>query len=127
MGVTGQRYRTASPAGLAHILLGLWVIISPFVLGFARLEAWKWNNVASGLLVTLGALGFGPRTGTAIVLPGIWLVISAFIFAINSAFLFATGYTTPLWNNVTSGALILIVSLAAGTRQDRAFRSRAPD
>ena len=111
---TRQSHRTGRSANVVNVALGIWTIISPFVLGFARLNAWKWNNIAAGIAVTLVALGRGPGpsgAGVLNVLLGLWIIISAFAFVAD--------YPTPFWNNVSSGALILVSALVAGATRDR--------
>jgi hypothetical protein len=51
-------YRFFSPArhiwaSWINVLLGIWVMISPFVLGFGDLETAKTNNVAFGMIVII--------------------------------------------------------------------------
>ena len=92
-----------------NVLLGIWVVISPFVLGFALFPRAIWNNVLAGIIVAILAL---VRTGTprqagwswANMILGIWLIISPFVLA------FAT--TMAVWNNVILGIIILIVAWA---------------
>ena len=102
------RYQGSNGAAWINVLLGIWVIISPFVLRFALFPRAMWNNVIAGIVVAALAL---TRTGAprqsgwswANVIIGIWLIVSPFILA------FAT--STPVWNNVILGVVILIVGI----------------
>ena len=90
-----------------NALLGIWVIISPFVLGFSRNQAAMWNNVATGGAVLLVALGRAGTRAPAIlnVLLGGWLIASPFVL----------GFLRPVifWNNRILGIAIVICALLA--------------
>jgi hypothetical protein len=102
------RHQGSSGAAWINVLLGIWVIISPFVLGFALVPRAMWNNVIAGIIVAALAPS---RTGSprqsgwswANVILGIWLIISPFVLA------YAT--TIAVWNNVILGIIILIVGV----------------
>ncbi|HXT11779.1 MAG TPA: SPW repeat protein [Candidatus Angelobacter sp.] len=90
-------------AGWVDILFGLWVIASPFVLGFANNLAVRWNNVAVGVAVVLliFVAGKGRRLVRGLmVLLGAWLILSPFVL----------GFTRTIisWNNLVMGLLIII-------------------
>lgn len=100
-----------------NILLGVWILISPFVLAFNRLVPAEWNNVIVGILVGWVALirssssysqrGWSWRN----VVLALWLIISPF----------ALGFTHPsaaLVNNIVLGVvvgLLALTSALAGT------------
>jgi hypothetical protein len=90
-----------------NILLGIWVLISPFVLTFGPSSAAIWNNVATGGAVIILALihtSMPRQSGWSWVnlLLGIWLIISPFALAFHNA--------TSLWNNVILGIVIAVVA-----------------
>jgi hypothetical protein len=100
-----------------NILLGIWVIISPFVLGFSLLHAALWNNVATGGAIAILALirtGVPQQSGWSWVnaILGIWLIISPFALGfVNGA---------ALWNNVILGIIITIVAWGNAAARVRA-------
>jgi hypothetical protein len=101
-----DRHGTAE-ANWVNVVLGAWVIISPFVLGFRNLPNAMWNNAIIGALVLLLALTSGPgsRVGSPLnVLLGLWLVVSPFVLGFAAA--------VPFWNNIILGAIIAIVAIA---------------
>ncbi len=95
-----------------NVVLGVWLIISPFVLGFAGTNgaAFQWNNIAVGIAVILVAL-----TGPAWlnVLLGAWEIISPWVLGFSGA-------STPLWNNIVIGALVLLFAIGAVSASTRA-------
>src|ERR1051326_5016395 len=99
---------TAGPSWV-NVLLGIWVIISPFVVQFARLPAAMWNNVIVGIVIAILALIHSsiPRQAGwswANVILGIWLIISPFALGAMT--------TAILWNNIILGIVIAIVASA---------------
>ncbi|HXT11926.1 MAG TPA: SPW repeat protein [Candidatus Angelobacter sp.] len=110
MNETVPRHDVAS-ANIGNVILGIWVVISPFVLGFSGVENAKWNNIATGGAVALLALSrrAGGGSGVLNILLGGWLIASAFVLQLNG---------TPFWNNIIIGICIVIVALigSASTR-----------
>jgi len=105
-------------ANWLHIILGLCVLLSPFLVGFddvpgfSDVPAMKWNNVASGLVVQfLAAREGGPhRAGSVIIaLLGGWLVTSPFVLGFSSPM--------PFWSNIILGIAIFITALVAATHR----------
>jgi hypothetical protein len=45
----------AYPAAWANLVLGIWAILAPWILGFAALAAAMWSHVVLGALVLLAA------------------------------------------------------------------------
>ena len=50
--------------GWAHLVLGLWVMVSPWVVGFVYVNAALWSCLVAGLLIIIGGLWeiFGDKT-----------------------------------------------------------------
>src|SRR6188472_343428 len=106
---------TAGPSWL-NIALGIWVIISPFVVQFSQLPAAMWNNVIVGIVVAvLAIIRTSVRSQTAWswanVILGIWMIISPFALGVMTAAI--------LWNNIILGIVIALVATGSAT-------SRAP-
>ncbi len=109
--VTESTYSRKSSVSAINVVLGIWIIISPFVLGYAQNQTAKWNDVATGIAVAIMALrGFSVWN----IALGVWLVISPFVLGFANA-------PTLLWNNVILGALVGIVALIAGTSRRDEF------
>jgi hypothetical protein len=88
--------------------MGIWVVASPFALGFGRNHAAMWSNVAVGLTVILLALAslWGEETIQAAIVPlGVWLFASAFVLGFSSRGLF--------WSNVVMAFLVVAGALVS--------------
>lgn len=48
----------------AQIILGIWLVISPWILGFGEINTALWNNVVIGILILISGLWcvFGCKT-----------------------------------------------------------------
>ena len=97
--------RSSSGNSWVNLLLGIWVIISPFVLGIYAPKG-IWNNVITGVVVGVLAIirWSMHQSGWSWVnlILGIWLVISPFVLFLSGA---------AMWNNVILGILICAFSL----------------
>ena len=97
---------TAGPSWL-NIVLGIWVIISPFVVQFAQLPAAMWNNVIVGIVIAVLAIirtsvPRQPGWSWVNVILGIWMIISPFALGVMT--------TAILWNNIILGIVIALVA-----------------
>ena len=95
----------------ADLLLGVWLLISPFVLGFNLGSSAMWNNVCVGAAVIglawISGMGFAPLRGATICLSA-WVFFSPFVL----------GFPHPafLWTNVgTAFLLITGTAMSAGS------------
>lgn len=91
-----------------NIILGIWVLVSPWVLNFSTSTS-KVNSVIFGVLIIL--LGVireaAPKTNWSSwinFLVGIWLVVSPFMLQINS--------TAAYWNLIVFGVIVAVSSYA---------------
>jgi hypothetical protein len=115
--------------GLA-LIAGLYLAISPWVVGFNQLATITLNNLVTGIAAGLLALGFasafGRTHGLTWVLPliGIWVIVSPWVVSGE------VNITQVVVNNVIVGAVILLlglVTVAVGMWRAGARRAqRAP-
>lgn len=111
-------------------LVGIWLVLSPFVLGHTHLAAPFWNNLTVGLLVmALSALRFvNPPIDWAswgILLLGAWLVLSPLLFR------YAAG-GVPSANDFTAGLVLFFLATWSlvrlqGPCLDPTFTATEPD
>jgi hypothetical protein len=107
MNASTANERSSTGLGWVTTLLGAWLVISPFVLGFAHEIAGISNNVAVGI-----AIIFLSRAGTKIgllrslnVLMGAWLYASAFILYVP--------VHVFLWHNLILAAAVILSAVAS--------------
>jgi SPW repeat-containing protein len=97
--------RSSSGSSWVNILLGIWVIISPFVLGIHSPRG-MWSNIVTGVLVVILAVirwaMHQPGWSWLNLILAIWLVISPFVLFLSGA---------AMWNNVIMGILICALAL----------------
>ncbi|MFW6060073.1 MAG: SPW repeat protein [Phycisphaeraceae bacterium] len=108
----------------ANIILGIWLIIAPFVLTYELPRA-VWNDVIVGFLVVifagsrLAALRHTWLSWVNVVL-GLWLIAAPFVL----------GYFEPeaIWNDVILGIVVLILAAwsASATRATAAPGRHVP-
>jgi hypothetical protein len=117
-------YERASSSTAAQVidgltlLAGLYLAISPWVVGFNGLSRLSVSNLVTGLALAALALGFasafGRTYGLTWIAPilGIWTILSPWIIRSHT--------TGSIWNNVITGIVILLLGLGAmavGTRK----------
>lgn len=98
-------------AGSLDILVGIWLIVSPFLLGYSGNSTALWNDIITGAAViifsatqTAGASRRVTWPSWVNLLIGIWLVLAPFALGYSAA-------TVAMWNEIISG--IIIIALAA--------------
>ncbi len=94
----------ASTASGINLLLGVWLIAAPFILGYAEVTP-RWNDIILGILIGGVALirMMSPTRSTtwlswANVLFGVWLIVAPFILGYASS--------VPLWNDIILGVIV---------------------
>ena len=113
------RYDRAAETMSAHavdgltFMSGLYLAISPWIVGFNGRTTLTVNNLLTGIAVTLLAVGlasaYGRTHGVAWVTPliGVWTIIAPWVVSGNPA------TTSMILSNVITGAAIVVFGLAA--------------
>lgn len=87
----------------ANLLLGIWLIVSPWVLGFTDVTYAVWNAYALGVIIVVAALAalfaFHEWEEWVSMAFGAWLVVSPWVLAF-------AGTLTAMWNHVIVGLLV---------------------
>lgn len=95
-----------------NIIAGIWLIIAPFVLGYANVAAPLWNELIVGALVlVLAAVRVGnPARYTGLswanLVLGLWLIAAPFVLQY-------WGLGRAMWNEIIMG--IIVAALAASS------------
>lgn len=93
-------------------LTGLYLAISPWVVGFNGMSTLSANNLIVGVALAMLALRSGSAgrraVGVAWLAPiiGAWTIISPWVVSGDVA-------TTAIWNNVVTGVIAVLIGLAA--------------
>ncbi|HET6741024.1 MAG TPA: SPW repeat protein [Kribbella sp.] len=113
------RYDAAAETRVAQaidgltFLTGLYLAISPWVVGFNAMPSLTGNNLIVGIALALLAVGFasayGRMHGMAWVAPlvGVWTIIAPWVVSGD------VSNTRTVWNNVVTGAIAVLLGLAA--------------
>ncbi len=95
-----------------NIILGLWLIVSSWIVGYAS-PGMLWNNIVFGAAVVILSwirlsVGSHPTIPSWLnALIGVWLVIAPFVYAGVSL--------AQKWNSVVAGVLAFIFALVSGS------------
>ena len=91
-----------------NALLGLWLVISPWLLGYAGETLAAWNAWIPGVIIAVAAIAaltaFHAWEEWVNAALGLWLVISPWLLGY-------AGVTAALWNHVIVGLLTLALAL----------------
>jgi hypothetical protein len=112
-----MRSQVRSASGL-NVLAGIWLIVAPFLLGYADTQAALWNDIIIGIVVLIIASARAsmpekmPAASWLNAVLGAWLIIAPF----------ALGYSevgAGTWNDILLGIIVLVLaswSALAGQR-----------
>jgi SPW repeat len=116
------RAASATRAGAAiEAVVGLWLAVSPWVVGSGGSQVLRWNDFAVGLGLVLLALPrlakpALPRTPMVSFGLGAWTIVAAFVLSFQNG---STG-TAPLWNAIACGAALTAAAAWSTTEAERA-------
>ena len=107
-----------------NLILGVWLFVSPWLIGFAGSSSAAWNAWILGLAVTAFALW-------ALAVPGSrgaqwWLVISAAWVFVAPWLLGFAGVASAAWNAWILGVVVALAAIVALTAIGGAKRTAAP-
>ena len=95
---------------LFSIVIGAWLIIAPFVLGYGSLLV-TWNEIISALIIiAFGVLRLRDTklawSSWGLGIMGIWLILSPFFFGYGRG-------VSAYWNELAMGIFLVILAFAA--------------
>lgn len=101
-----RRNRTSLGTAWLDVLIGIWLMCTPFVLGFANNAAGLANNICSGVVIIV--LTFASAVNglfrALLILMGGWLYTSGFILGVSGPF---------QWNNLLLAMLTIVATVAS--------------
>ena len=122
------RYEAAAETRTAQViegltfLTGLYLAVSPWVVGFNRFPTLTGNDLITGIALAVLGLGFasayGRTHGITWVAPliGVWTIIAPWVISGHVA------TAATIWSNVVTGAIAVLLGLGAmslGMRRPR--------
>lgn len=89
----------------ANLALGLWLFVSPWVLGYADLRSAAWNSWTMGVVIaavsTAALILFSPWQEWVNVALGVWLLVAPWVMGFAGA-----ENAAALWNHVVVGLAV---------------------
>lgn len=104
-----QAKTTAQGLGVISLILGIWLIVSPFMLSYDTGSAMN-DTVVLGIIVSiLSIIRLAAPSqrwaGWLNILAGLWLIIAPFIFSFDGA--------VTYWNDIIVGVVLAVVAFWA--------------
>lgn len=101
----------AKTASGINLVLGAWLIASPWIFGYSTMGAAAWDSVVVGALIFLIALSrvvslVGPAPARVNIVLGLWTIASPWIFG------YAAG-EPAMWNSVAVGIAVTLLALSS--------------
>jgi hypothetical protein len=102
-----------------NILLGIWLLVAPFILSYTSSIA-QWNDIIVGIIVlVLAAIReWQPEEWSGLswvnALAGAWLVFAPFILAYSSV-------TAALWNDIIVGIVVAVLAIWSAVSTPKAI------
>ena len=88
-----------------NIVLGAWMVIASWILGYSGVTAALWNDIIVGVIVLILAWAREANPGGIAAMSwinallGLWLIAAPFVLAFSNQ-------PTALWNNIVVGILV---------------------
>ena len=99
-------------AGWINVIFGIWLIASPFLLGFGGTNLSR-NNVVFGIIIAVLSLlevsmpSESAWAGWLNAVFGMWILISPFVLGFTGM--------SALWNGIFAGIIIAVLAIWAAT------------
>ena len=99
----------------ANLVLGLWLVASPWALGFTTNQTTTWNAWGVGALITIAALAaliaFQKWEEWMNAALAAWLIVSPFVLGFGTQ-------ATATWNQIVVGVLVGVLAVWAAMTAD---------
>lgn len=113
--------RRARWASVGNVVMGLWLIVAPFVLGFTGSNTAQWNHIIVGaaVLVLAAVRAFDPDERMSIswvnVALGLWMIVAPFVLGYTSV-------NAAQNSSIISGVIILALAAFSGYETNEAHK-----
>lgn len=103
-----------------NIILGIWLVIASFVLGYSGIAAAMWNEIIVGVaIIILAWLRVSDRIrmpwlSWVNVVLGLWLIVAPFVLGYS-------GTAAAMWNEVIIGIAVAILGAWSALAAQRAM------
>jgi hypothetical protein len=107
--VRGTTNNQGTWASGLNVIAGLWLLISPWVLGFTDTQNALWNNVILGIAIAIIAFiraggWYTPQwLGWLNLILGIWVFIAPFVLGYSNV-------SSALWDDLVLGVIVVVLS-----------------
>ena len=112
-------------ANWVNLGIGVWMILAPFLLGYADLIPALWNDIVVGALIAAAAFlatrSYSPGASWFNVAFGAWLVVAPFLLNYMTYGFFQQA----VGNDIIAGLAVVALGLVAGLAKVPATRARA--
>jgi hypothetical protein len=100
----------------ASLVLGLWLLFSPWLFGYTEAPTVAWNAYLLGIIIAgagIAALvAYQKWEDWLKAALGAWLIISPWVINYGA-------FQTAMWNHIVVGALVLILAIWSATTEHR--------
>jgi hypothetical protein len=100
----------------ASLVLGLWLVFSPWLFGYTAAPTVAWNAYVVGIIIAVAAfaalVAFQRWEEWLKAALGAWLIISPWVISYGD-------FRTAMWNHIVVGALVLILAIWSATTEQR--------
>jgi hypothetical protein len=109
-----QQKVTAAWQDVVNLVLGVWLVVSPYALNYADQTTPAWNAHIVGIIVVAQAAAaiwaFQKWEEWVSALLGLWLIVSPWILGYS-------GLQNPLWNQIIVGVIVGGLALWSATNE----------
>lgn len=112
--------KTAKILSWLVALVGLWTIVSPYILDYSALTVATWHAYIVGIvLIILGVVTavwenvkYDRTLDWITAVLGLWLVVSPFVLTFSTE-------TSAMWNNIITGVVVIVLAVWAALMVSR--------
>ena len=105
---------------VVNLILGLWLIVSPWELSFNTVETPTWNAWVIGVVIAVAAVAalvaFNKWEEWVEAVLGLWLIVSPFLLGFSAL-------THATWNQIIVGVIVGVLAIWSAVAPETAHRA----